>query len=212
METSPSNFNFFAKKRFQETNSLDAPRFGLFKNIKGPEVPQNQQTSPSIKEKSPSFGERLNAYDSEILEEKAISPASTAQVKRDFAVKRIEKEIKEVEKQIADARFFADNAKIQELHDKKAALLAQIEVIEKSKSQHKASFNLINIFKRLFGFKESARIDAAMVELYGIQSDIDDILYKETPYGERDLRYNALADRILRAGKVNAELNKTQNS
>lgn len=214
--------NFFTSAKFDDEQGNF---FASFNNSQNP-----------IKNKKNQNSQRLNDYDSNILEKTAYQKISDDMLKIEHRISILENSLKKVSGEIDALQSFGDSIHINSLVDKKQLIEEEIEELNEKYSElglsakisgqitsviNFSSKNKTGIFSKIknfiskkilakvskkFGYREN--IKEALTKLSSINSNVDELITMHTPYGETFSRYEKLTAYINKANSIHAQISK----
>lgn len=181
--------------------------------------------------------QRLNGFDSGILEEKIYLNVKDEPLKLEYKIENKEKILKDINEKIKVADSLSNQQELFSLRIKKQRVSNELKDLYKEYSSQNISSKIsggiseavtevrhrkmpvINSIKRFIKrnilariskkFKSIVAIGDSLEVLDSINKNVDELLKIKAPYGETAQNYQKLTEYLYRAHKIRSEINKT---
>lgn len=179
---------------------------------------------------------RLNDYDFKLLEEDAYKDVGNELFKLEYKMHKLEKDIAEINSQIASALEIRDFNLTQNLINFKKNLENEYELISQTYSEKSLSGKITDKISNLLGYKlkkyfavinNKMRIFVSFIsnimpqnittffslknsinKLECLNDSVDKLVSSNVPYGENVNKYEQLSKYIIKANSIQAEISK----
>jgi hypothetical protein len=196
-------------------------------------LPQNREKQEESKQ---SNSLRLNDWDSNILEENAYHDISDEVLKLEHKIDITEKNLAKITQEIETLQAFDDEIQLSDLIAQKEILENEITQLNQAYAQYglgaKISGQIASAVrfgsKRGASFKSKAKkfivkgvltklskkfkcsqsVKDALTTLANINSDVDELVNMNVPYGEKLMRYDRLTAYLNKANVIHAHISK----
>lgn len=195
------------------------------------------KTTP--KEQAPSNSNRLNDYDSNIMENTAYREVDDEMLKIEYRINILEELLSKIKKEIEDMADFGNVSVLNQLITRKIAIEKELAELNKKYSElglgAKISGQIASVvnftskkkstplsktktflFKKVLGklskkFKYSQNIKEALEKLSNINSNVDELITMQVPYGETINRYEKLTAYLSKANLLHSQISQNFN-
>lgn len=186
------------------------------------------------------FSQRINDYDSSILENNAYQMLSDEMFKIEHKISILENTLSKIRSEIEALKTLGAYMQVEELEERKQKIERELTELNKKYSelglsskisgQIAAAVNLTsnkkyNIFSKAkiflskkilakiskkFGHNQS--IKEALENLCNINSGVDELMKMQIPYGETEKRYEKLTAYLNKANTIHSQISKNVNA
>lgn len=190
--------------------------------------PQKLQEKPVV------FAKRLNAIDSDMLEENAYKALDNEDLKLEKRIENIETSLKSVNEKLIVAETIQDQAAIKELSKQKKLLSRNLESLQLEYQSQNLDTKMTSVMAQILKFPENTKdkinkflknlfrrsklirrytpiMRAIMVRdtlgrLDKINKSVDELVKMKVPFGEQEERYETLVNHLSRAGALHSQI------
>lgn len=187
-----------------------------------------------LHEKPVIFAKRLNAIDSDMLEENAYKALDNEDLKLEKRIENIEASLKSVNEKLIVAETIQDEAAIKELSKQKKLLSRNLESLQLEYKSQNLDTKMTSVMAQILRFPEYAKekinkflrnlfrrsklirrytpiVRAIMVRdtlgrLDKINKSVDELVKMKVPFGEQEERYETLVNHLSRAGALHSQI------
>lgn len=187
-------------------------------------------------QKNQANSNRLNDYDSNILENNAYQELDDVMLKLEHKIEILESSLSKINKQIAALESFDESIQVNQLIIRKKAIEEELiefnkkyselglsakisgqiaSVVKFTSKKRVTTFSLTKDFlaKKVLAkiskkFNYSQNMKEALEKLSNINTNVDELITMQTPYGETINRYEKLTAYLNRANVIHSQISK----
>ncbi|MBQ8167852.1 hypothetical protein IJZ97_00335 [bacterium] len=183
----------------------------------------------SLIEEPKKHQQRLNGYDSNILNDKTLPQGETEKLKMEFKISEKQKELTDINGKIKNAELYGTQNEVLSLRVRKQRLEQELfelnrqnstklikntkgEVIELPWLKKAQTFVSRNVLARVSKkFNSIVFLGDSLEKLSDINRSVDALIEMNVPYGERKENYEKLTQYLYQANQIHSQITKTMN-
>lgn len=221
-----------------QNNTPDSNKIGsdIRNNVSNYNQPTNNsnKTTNTIKENQYNISNRLNALDSELLENNAYRDLNDENFKLEYRIEQLEKELIYLNNELKTSKEINDILKIDSINLKKHSVEKELENLYQRYKGNNLSKKITdtitrprkNILEVIINlsvnfienkilpkfsqrFNSGLKLKQALGKLENINRNVDELVSLNTPYGETEEKYERLTNYLSKASSIQYNVSKS---